>query len=176
MKRFDAGTLGVGFVGLGWALSFGIVSIGMNAVGWVAVGLNAAGFVSLGLINSVGVFAFGGVNACGGWGSGGTNADGGRVYGLVASVLVALAFVVARVRTWPAPPPPLPEPPAPPRRDVPNAGYRESAVDASPPEMMDPLPRGPSFVRLLFSGAVGFQLALSILGLAAAIVAYVRWR
>ncbi|HEX8724307.1 MAG TPA: hypothetical protein VF737_02845 [Gemmatimonadaceae bacterium] len=176
MKRFGAGTMGVGFVAFGWALSFGVVSIGMNAVGWIAVGLNAAGFVSLGLVNSVGVFAFGGVNACGGWGSGGTNADGGRIYGIVAASLVALALVVARVRTWPAPELPVPEPPPPPRREVPTAGYRESAVDTSPPAMTPPAPRGPSFIRLLFSGPIGLHLALSLVGLAAAIVAYVRWR
>jgi hypothetical protein len=176
MKRLAAGTLGVGFVALGWALSIGVVSIGMNAVGWIAVGLNAAGFVSVGLINSVGVFAFGGVNACGGWGSGGTNADGGRVYGVAAAVLVLLALIVARVRTWPAPAPPSPEPPAPPRREVPTAGYRESAVDASQPAVMQPPARGPSFLRLLFSGPVGLHLGFSLVGLAAAIVAYVRWR
>jgi hypothetical protein len=101
MRRFGAGTLGAGFVAFGWALSFGIVSIGMNAVGWIAVGLNAAGFVSVGLINSIGVFSFGGVNACGGWGSGGTNAEGGRWFGIVAAALLALGFVVARIRTWP---------------------------------------------------------------------------
>jgi hypothetical protein len=101
MKRFGAGALGSGFVAFGFALSVGIVSIGMNAVGWIAVGLNAAGFVSVGLINSVGVFSFGGVNACGGWGSGGTNAEGGRWFGIVAAALLALGFLVARVRTWP---------------------------------------------------------------------------
>jgi hypothetical protein len=101
MRRFGAGTFGAGFVAFGWALSVGIVSIGMNAVGWIAVGLNAAGFVSFGLINSVGVFSFGGVNACGGWGSGGTNAEGGRGFGIVAAALLALGFLVARVRTWP---------------------------------------------------------------------------
>ena len=176
MKRFGAGTLGVGFVAFGWALSVGIVSIGMNAVGWIAVGLNAAGFVSVGLINSVGVFAFGGVNACGGWGSGGTNADGGRVYGIVASVLLVIAFIVARVRTWPAPPESTLEPPPPQHREVPTAGYRESAVDTSPPAMADPPPRGPSFLARLFSGPIGLQLGLPLVGLAAAIVAYVRWR
>jgi len=101
MRRFGAGTLGTGFVAFGWALSFGFVSIGMNAVGWIAVGLNAAGFVSVGLINSIGVFSFGGVNACGGWGSGGTNAEGGRGFGIVAAAVLAIGFLVARVRTWP---------------------------------------------------------------------------
>ena len=101
MRRFGAGTLGTGFVAFGWALSFGIISIGMNAVGWIAVGLNAAGFVSVGLINSIGVFSFGGVNACGGWGSGGTNAEGGRWFGIVGAALLAIGFLVARVRTWP---------------------------------------------------------------------------
>ncbi len=53
---------------------------------------------------------------------------------------------------------------------MPTAGYRESALHDAPPA------RGPSFVRVLFSGPVGLQLALSLVGLAAAIVAYVRWR
>lgn len=101
VKRFGFGTFGVGIVGLGWALSVGIVSLGVNAVGWVAIGVNAVGFVALGLVNAIGVLAFGGVNSYGGWGRGGTNTGGSGILGLGVSALVAVGFLVARVRTWP---------------------------------------------------------------------------
>jgi hypothetical protein len=101
MKRVGTGTVGAGFVALGWALSVGIVSIGTNAVGWIAIGVNAAGFVSVGLVNSVGVFSFGGVNALGGWGSGGVNAGGAPWLGLLVSATAAVGLLVARVRVWP---------------------------------------------------------------------------
>jgi hypothetical protein len=232
MKRFGVGVLGTGVVSLGWALSVGIVSIGMNAVGWIAIGLNAAGFVSVGLINSVGVFSFGGVNALGGWGSGGVNAGGGHWFGLVVSFAATLGLLVARLRRWPERGERLEVVPLDvamaahagkararlvgvgtqialrqgsvvvrPQategalrhaatlgrgarviatfqrgmEEVPGAGYRDDAahpIGELVHVMADP-ERG--FVRTLFAGTVGINLALSIAGAASAIVAFFVW-
>jgi len=88
-------------IALGWALSVGLVSIGINAVGWIAIGVNAAGFVAVGVANSAGVFSFGGANAVGGWGVGGANACFSGSLGLCVSTLATVGLLVTRVRTWP---------------------------------------------------------------------------
>ncbi|HEY6463285.1 MAG TPA: hypothetical protein VIY73_24125 [Polyangiaceae bacterium] len=233
MKRFGYGVLGTGVVSLGWALSVGIVSIGMNAVGWIAIGLNAAGFVSVGLINSVGVFSFGGVNALGGWGSGGVNAGGGHWFGLAVSVAAVVGLLVARLRSWPEPGERLEVVPlgvamaahagkararlvgigtqivlrqgstvVRPQategalrhaallgrgtrviatfkramQEVPGAGYRDDAahpIGELVHVMADP-DRG--FVRTLFGGTLGINLALSIFGVASAVAAFFVWQ
>jgi hypothetical protein len=101
VRPVGRGALGVGIVGLGWALSIGFVSIGINAVGWIAIGVNAAGFIALGLVNSAGVFSFGGVNAVGGWGGGGVNTGTSGPFGVGVCAITVVLLLVARVRTWP---------------------------------------------------------------------------
>jgi hypothetical protein len=101
MKAVGGGVLGTGFLAFGLALSFGVVSIGINAVGWIAIGMNAVGFVSIGAINSLGVFSFGGVNAGGGWGEGLVNAGHSDVVGVGLSLAVLTVVVAMRVAKWP---------------------------------------------------------------------------
>jgi hypothetical protein len=101
MKRVGGGIVGTGFLAFGLALSFGVISIGMNAVGWVAIGMNAVGFVAIGAINAVGVFSFGGVNAGGGWGTGLVNAGYSDVVGLILTGGVLVTAVAIRIWKWP---------------------------------------------------------------------------
>jgi hypothetical protein len=101
VKRVGGGIVGTGFFAFGVALSFGVISIGINAVGWIAIGMNAVGFISIGAINSIGVFAFGGVNSGGGWGAGLVNAGFSDVVGLALTGLVLVATIALRIRTWP---------------------------------------------------------------------------
>jgi len=101
MKRVSGGILGHGFLAFGLALSFGVVSIGMNAVGWIAIGMNAVGFVAIGAINSLGVFSYGGVNGFGGWGAGSVNGGFSDVVGVALSAAVLVVMLAVRIRTWP---------------------------------------------------------------------------
>lgn len=98
------GGMAHGVIAFGGILSFGVVSIGMNAIGSVvAVGMNTAAPISISLINGLGVYTLAGVNGLGTWARAGTNSTGaissaGGVnshHSVLPSVIVIVALIVA---------------------------------------------------------------------------------
>jgi hypothetical protein len=87
------GNVAHGTLAIGFSLSVGVVSIGINAVGsFAAFGVNAAAPIAVAAVNAVGVFAIAGVNGFASVGTAWVNRASHPLIGLVVSTIF---FIVA---------------------------------------------------------------------------------